>query len=335
MMGWKTNVAIFVRTPATAAAIVVALLAPTLVAFGEDSSAPTQQTAPQQTSPTPSQSAQPTRIRLGSNVQSPKVIHRTAPIYPAVAKAARVEGTVVLHAIIAKDGGVQKLDPVSGPPLLVQAALDAVRQWQYEPTVLDGQPVEVDTTIQVVFSLPGPGAEGGGEQGSTTVDPKTKEDALHLFEVMHLSDRMTEQARTVFQAMRPTILASLPPTANRDKIADAYEDKLAHLLTTPDVMDQLAEIYARYLSDDDIKAVGEFYQTPAGQHYFAFMPQLTAEAMQVGQNAALGNMKQVFKELCKEYPELQATASFCPKDQNKKSLLLAPTDSIFAVAAAQ
>jgi len=58
-----------------------------------------------------------------------------------------------LHAIIGKDGTVQQLQLVSGPPLLVNAAMDAVRQWRYQPTELNGEPVDVDTTIQVVFTL--------------------------------------------------------------------------------------------------------------------------------------------------------------------------------------
>ena len=74
-------------------------------------------------------------------------------MYPALAKTAHVSGTVVLHAIIAKDGSIQELQFVSGPPLLMKAAMDAVREWRYRPTLLNGEPVEVDTTIDVVFTL--------------------------------------------------------------------------------------------------------------------------------------------------------------------------------------
>ena len=64
-----------------------------------------------------------------------------------------MSGTVVLHAIIAKDGTIQELQYVSGPPLLMKAAMDAVKEWRYKPTMLNGDPVEVDTTIDVVFTL--------------------------------------------------------------------------------------------------------------------------------------------------------------------------------------
>jgi len=66
-----------------------------------------------------------------------------------------MQGTVRLHAIISKDGTIQQLEVISGPALLQQAALDAVRQWRYKPTLLNTEPVEVDTTIDVVFSLGG------------------------------------------------------------------------------------------------------------------------------------------------------------------------------------
>ena len=84
-----------------------------------------------------------------------KLIHQVLPVYPAIAKTAHVSGTVMLHAIIAKDGTIQELQYISGPALLMRAAMDAVHEWRYQPTQLNGQPVEVDTTIQVVFSLGG------------------------------------------------------------------------------------------------------------------------------------------------------------------------------------
>jgi periplasmic protein TonB len=93
------------------------------------------------------------RIRVGGNVTAARVLNRVNPVYPPLARQTRISGTVRLHAIIAKDGTVQQLEVMSGHPLLVQAALDAVRQWRYQPTLLNGEPVEVDTTVDVIFSL--------------------------------------------------------------------------------------------------------------------------------------------------------------------------------------
>ena len=93
------------------------------------------------------------RITVGGNVVAAKKINDIRPTYPPLARQTRIQGTVKLHAIIAKDGTIQQLEVISGHPLLVQAALDAVRQWRYQPTMLNGDPVEVDTTVDVIFSL--------------------------------------------------------------------------------------------------------------------------------------------------------------------------------------
>jgi len=94
-----------------------------------------------------------TRTRVGGAVQAAKLVNRVQPIYPPLARQTRISGTVRLHAIIAKNGSVEQLTVESGHPLLVQSALDAVRQWRYQPTLLNGEPVEVDTEIDVIFSL--------------------------------------------------------------------------------------------------------------------------------------------------------------------------------------
>ncbi|HXX15363.1 MAG TPA: energy transducer TonB [Candidatus Eremiobacteraceae bacterium] len=93
------------------------------------------------------------RVRVGGAVQAAKLVNRVQPLYPPLARQTRISGTVRLHAIIGKDGTVQQLTVESGHPLLVQSALDAVRQWRYQPTLLNGEPVDVDTEIDVIFSL--------------------------------------------------------------------------------------------------------------------------------------------------------------------------------------
>jgi protein TonB len=95
----------------------------------------------------------PKRVTVGGNVQAARLVNRVQPIYPPLARQTRISGTVKLHAIIGKSGNVEQLQVVSGHPLLVQSALDAVRQWRYQPTLLNGDPVEVDTEIDVIFSL--------------------------------------------------------------------------------------------------------------------------------------------------------------------------------------
>jgi protein TonB len=94
-------------------------------------------------------------VTISSGVATGLLIQRTPPVYPAIAKSARVAGTVQLHAIIAKNGTIKNLRVVSGPEMLRQAAVDAVRTWRYRPYKLDNEPAEVETTINVVFTLGG------------------------------------------------------------------------------------------------------------------------------------------------------------------------------------
>lgn len=105
------------------------------------------------TAPPPPPKATPKRVTVGGNVQSARLVNKVQPVYPPLARQTRISGTVKLHAIIGKDGTVQALQVVNGHPLLVQSALDAVKQWRYQPTLLNGEPVEVDTEIDVIFSL--------------------------------------------------------------------------------------------------------------------------------------------------------------------------------------
>ena len=95
----------------------------------------------------------PSRIRVGGNVQQVKLRESVRPVYPPEAKAAGVQGTVRLSAVIARDGHVQDLSVISGEPVLASAAMEAVHRWVYETTLLNGQPVEVVAQIDVNFTL--------------------------------------------------------------------------------------------------------------------------------------------------------------------------------------
>lgn len=95
----------------------------------------------------------PTIQRVSAGVIAGMNISRTQPVYPSIARAAGVAGTVELHAIIAKNGTIQNLSVLSGPEMLRSAAVDAVKTWRYQPYLLNGEPVEVDTTITVNFTL--------------------------------------------------------------------------------------------------------------------------------------------------------------------------------------
>jgi protein TonB len=103
--------------------------------------------------PPPPKPQTPKRIRVGGQVESAKVVFGPKPEYPPLAKMARIQGTVRLDAVISKDGSIQNLKVISGHPLLVRAALETVQRWRYQPTLLNGDAVEVATEIDVNFTL--------------------------------------------------------------------------------------------------------------------------------------------------------------------------------------
>lgn len=109
--------------------------------------------APTMTLPNPTPGALGGKIILPVGESEAHLLHRVNPVYPPIARAARISGTVVLQATIAKDGTIRDLHATSGPPMLLQAALDAVHQWTYQPFLVNGEPVEVETTVNVVFQL--------------------------------------------------------------------------------------------------------------------------------------------------------------------------------------
>jgi protein TonB len=97
--------------------------------------------------------AAPQKAHAAPVVAGGNLIHDVKPQYPPQARQARIEGTVVLLAVIGKDGSVRDVQVKSGSPLLAQAAIEAVKQWRYKPYLLNGQPVEVDTQITINFTL--------------------------------------------------------------------------------------------------------------------------------------------------------------------------------------
>jgi protein TonB len=95
----------------------------------------------------------PKRIRVSQGVIQGQCIHKVEPIYPKIALSARIQGQVLLRAVINKNGEVTELQVISGHPMLIPAAVEAVKQWRYRPYLLNGEAVEVETTITVTFNI--------------------------------------------------------------------------------------------------------------------------------------------------------------------------------------
>lgn len=131
-------------------ALLLALsLSPWLSQFAQAPNSPKSERPTDQDAPKPPVK----RIRIGGNVAKSQLKHKVQPQYPQEARDNRIQGTVRLHVVLSTSGKIQQLDVVSGDPILAKAAAEAVRQWVYKPMLLNGEPVEVDTTVDVVFSL--------------------------------------------------------------------------------------------------------------------------------------------------------------------------------------
>ena len=132
------------------APIVFAFLSPV---YGVASPLQEQTQKPDEPTKIPDAKSRPQRIRVGGNVQAAKIITRIQPQYPENAKEQRISGTLRLHVVVGTNGSVQEVTPISGDLTLADAAVEAVRQWKYEVATLNKVPVEVDTVVDIIFSL--------------------------------------------------------------------------------------------------------------------------------------------------------------------------------------
>jgi TonB family protein len=167
---WKSSMAemairtahLMARVAAAAGVLTLAIFATTCAWAQEQASSPPERAAQVVADPVP---VRP--IRVSGSATQATLLSQVAPVYPPIAKTAHISGTVLLHCLIGKDGSVETLEYVSGPPLLMKAALDAVRQWKYKPMSLNGQPVRVDTTVSVVFMLDAAPAAAASQQSKS------------------------------------------------------------------------------------------------------------------------------------------------------------------------
>lgn len=286
------------------------------------------QTPPQQSKPPQAGEATLaiTRVRIGGLAESARRIHEVLPVYPPLAKMAGVQGTVKLQAVIGQDGSVKELKVLSGHPLLVKSALDAVRQWRYRPTLLKGRPVEVLTEIDVnytlapnspsvkpAYKLPTPDEEAAEVKAEkdalAAVDPATAADIRKLIEitgVKGIMDRLWVQMLPQFRAI---VLANLPQTNDREDIASrAAQDMVNRLRSDNAIYDMLIPIYARHFSDKDLKGILAFYESPLGHRFVSETPLLSEDlhkAFTAHWNLVV--TPQIVAEMSKEFPPVKKT----------------------------
>ena len=174
-----------------------------------------------QAGPQPAEAAPPPATDTAGHFVSPPVpLRQTPPKYPRLARQARVQGTVVLHATIGKDGKVTNLTVVSGDPLLSKAAMDAVRQWQYQPTLLDGKPIEVETTVSVTFTLD---EKANQPQASSSQEPSPSQPQFAPLSQTQSPTTQASQGQSQSQALTQDLRTVAFPTEFLDAATQAKE----------------------------------------------------------------------------------------------------------------
>lgn len=265
--------------------------------------------------PTPKpQQAATKRIRIGGQVQQAMLTKKVLPEYPAPAKQARVQGTVRLEALISTEGTVRELKVLSGHPLLLQSALDAVRQWRYKPTLLNGQAVEVLTTIDVVYTLGGiretseteADAIKAEQAALAAVDPATAADIRRMMEVTGSKKLGMQLAAPLFEQIKPTVLRAMPPGERSEKVANRLMEMLMAKVNDEHFLDIVIPTYARHFTHDEIKQILAFFESPIGQRYVLELQPMLQEV----QTAAMNHWNkvtypQIMREMAEEFPELK------------------------------
>ncbi len=268
--------------------------------------------AQQPTPPAPAQS--PHTITVASGIMARQRLGGDNPIYPAIAKAAHIQGTVVLRASISADGKVTDLIVTSGPPMLQQAAIDAVRTWTYKPYLLNGKPVAVQTQVNIIFTLgdSSPATPSGAiapppQNGQTlpvhtetvtiplTAPPDESAPPAHpvtleqVHELMQLTGT-TNLMKQLLDSMMPSLRHSMPPYFPADVLDDFEKSLLGS-----DFEGMLVHTYQAHLSTEDAAEIIAFYKTPAGQHMLAATPQILKDSQLAGQQLGEQTMMEVLQ----------------------------------------
>jgi hypothetical protein len=232
--------------------------------------------------------------------------------------------------VIGKDGSVKELSFVSGPEELSDSAMYAVRQWEYQPTLVQGEPVEVDTTISVIYAL-GAGEAGAAAEKSTSgatqvqtqggytiqggghpftkppaIDPQFRADIEEFMQVAHFDNMMTQMLTTGLEPVRAKLNASFANQPNAKAILQEFLDRLVAVGQSTEVKEAMIEIYAKYLSDEQVRKAVEFYKTDAGQQILATQVKIFEDARKVGESIFTDKIKGIMKQMCSEHPELQS-----------------------------
>ena len=262
------------------------------------------------------------RMRVASNV--PRAISQTPPVYPQTAIDQRVEGNVVLHLIIGVDGAVKEVSAMSGPQILIPPAIEAVKEWKYQPIRLNLGPVEQDTTVTLNFAIgPRPAVTINNKPPSAfspeqsalrreqrpilpAVDPDEAADIRRLLEATGMKNVVTAFFGSDLLAIRAQLFRDLPPSVDREKVANRFQQELQKRIASGQVLEVVIPIYAKHFTHEEIKAFLAFYQSAAGRRYAQEAPSLMWEVHDASAPYWMDTvLPEIFQEMSADYPELR------------------------------
>lgn len=269
----------------------------------------------------------PMRIKVGANVQAAALIIYVLPKYSGDMQSRNLRGQVVLHAIVDIDGAVKQLAVVSGPAELAPSALEAVKLWRYKQTLLNGQPVEVDTTINVDFPPEKPSTRPPASAATSVprpdplavplatlkteaealaaVDPETAADIRHLVELTGGRNLMAQIFHSQMAPIKDMLLQKLPPSGNRETIANRFIQMMEDRVSSDEFINLLIPVYAKHFSHDDIKSMITFFNSPPGRRFLQESSAYIHDVQEAAsQHWTLVVMPELLEEMSKEFPEI-------------------------------
>jgi TonB family protein len=231
--------------------------------------------------------------RVGGEIKEPKKLKNVPPVYPEEAKRARVQGVVILECTISPEGTVADVRVLRGIPLLDQAAVDAVKQWVYTPTLLAGKPVPVIMTVTVNFrlSVGSPLTAGVEAPAPAPVPTGSPEKIADIRRFLELNGSVAAVLKT-----REMMLASLRALARPETPAEIWEALRADI-EAEHFEDSAVFLYDKYFTHDEIRDYIRFYETPAGRKLGATQPVLAQAQLTEGAARAPRLMRKLVDRL--------------------------------------
>jgi TonB family protein len=230
--------------------------------------------------------------RVGGEIREPRKLKNVPPVYPEEAKKAGVQGVVILECTISPEGKVVDVRVLRGIPLLDPAAVEAVKQWEYTPTLLEGKPVPVIMTVTVNFRLgSGPPAPAVAEAPPAPALTGSPEKIADIRRFLELSGAIATLATA-----REMMVDNLRALARPETPSEVWEE-LRALIEAEHLEDDSLPLYDKYFTHDEIREYIRFYETPSGRKLAATLPVLVQEQVKPATSRATQLLKKLLDRL--------------------------------------